>query len=169
MTHHEPIKQDVANDSLDELFFKLRDIEYVNGDGHWRIEQQFTLSHVLIAVTNGRGRLTLGSDEFRLRPDAVYVCAAGEIFGAEADNPEGLRMFLCRFDVFRVTGQRNEDQREGLGESMFPLKFPLKGKSRFILPDNSHACVIQSTDIGKAKMSWNVSAARSRFWNCSIV
>ena len=36
MTHHEPVKQDVANDSLDELFFKLRNIEYVNGDGHWR-------------------------------------------------------------------------------------------------------------------------------------
>ncbi|QPA31443.1 ABC transporter substrate-binding protein [Thermaerobacillus caldiproteolyticus] len=122
MIHQETVKQEVIDFSLDGLFFRLRDMEFVKGDGNWQIEQHLTGSHVLFVVTNGRGRLMLDSSECRLRQDTVYVCAPGETYGAEAENPDGLKMFLFKFDVFRVTEQRYERVQGMKEEHLFPLK-----------------------------------------------
>jgi ABC-type Fe3+-hydroxamate transport system substrate-binding protein len=120
--HREPKKPEVTDFSLDSLFFRLRDMEFVKGDGNWRTEQQFTVSYVLIVVTHGQGRLTLNSNEFRLRQDTAYVCAPGETYGAEAEKPDGLKMFLFRFEVLKVTEQKNGRVQDVKDECLFPLK-----------------------------------------------
>jgi len=122
MTHHGPVKRENAEFSLDGLSFRLRDVEIVNGDGHWREEQQFTVSHVLFVVTSGEGNLILGSNEFRLRQDTAFVCPPGETFRTETEQRDGLKMFLFRFDVFRETERNEEQMQDGSKERLFPLQ-----------------------------------------------
>jgi AraC family transcriptional regulator, transcriptional activator for feuABC-ybbA operon len=122
MIHHETIKQEVDDFSWDASFFRLRDMQFMKGDSNWRIEQQLTASHVLIVVKSGQGRLTLDSDEYRLRPDTVYVCAPGETYGIEVEKTRQLKMFLFKFDVFQVTEQRYERVQRMKEERLFPLQ-----------------------------------------------
>lgn len=116
MIDHESIKEGNADFSLDGLLFKLRDIELIKGNGDWRSEQQFTTSHVLLAVISGQGRLTIGMHDYRLRPDTVYVCSPKQTFGTMVERTDEMEMFLLKFDA---VGQAEHGKK--------PL-FPLMGE-----------------------------------------
>ncbi|BDG30483.1 AraC family transcriptional regulator [Parageobacillus thermoglucosidasius] len=120
--HHEAVKQEASDFSWDVSFLRLRDMQFIKGNGNWRMEQQLTVSHVLIVVKSGQGRLTLDHDEYQLRPDTVYVCAPGETYGIEAEKASQLKLFLFKFDVFQVTEQGYERVQGIKKERLFPLK-----------------------------------------------
>lgn len=122
MFRHEGAKPKIVAISPDEFLFRLRDLECIKGDGNWRIGQQLAASHALFVVEKGRGRLMLGKDEYRLHQGAVYICPPGGTYGAEADDPGELKIFLFKFDVFRATDQGCERVQSMEREDSFPLK-----------------------------------------------
>jgi ABC-type Fe3+-hydroxamate transport system substrate-binding protein len=121
MIHHESVKKEDDDFSLDSLIFRLREMEFITGECDWQIEQQLTVSHVLLVVTNGKGKLMLGKHECRLRQDTVYVCPPKQTYGVAAGKPDGLRMYLLRFDVFRETERSEEQMKYVREERLLPL------------------------------------------------
>lgn len=73
---------------LGDVLFKLRDIEWVKGYRHGRLQQQFTPSYVMVVVTGGNGRLTLETEGHQLRKDAVYLCPPHATFGIDSESLE---------------------------------------------------------------------------------
>lgn len=122
MTYYEPLKQKPSQLSLDGLFFRLWDMEMMRWEGHRRGEQQLTGTHLLMVVMSGQGRLTLGYEEFRLQRDTAYLCAAGETFGIETENQDGVKLCLFRFDVCRRTEGELECIPSRSAEPWFPLQ-----------------------------------------------
>ncbi|MCP1358136.1 ABC transporter substrate-binding protein [Aneurinibacillus migulanus] len=113
MIHNESVKEEDADFLLDDVLFKLRDIELVKGDCDWRIEQQFTISYVLLVVINGQGRLSIGTHDYRLRPDTVYVCSPKQTFGSVVEQSDEMQMFLLKFDA---VGEARQGEKP-----LFPL------------------------------------------------
>ncbi|WP_255433393.1 AraC family transcriptional regulator [Brevibacillus sp. LEMMJ03] len=132
--YNEPDTHETDVLPVDEFLFRLRDLERIKGDGDLRGEQQFTLSHVLLVVTKGRGTITMDHYDGRLRPNAVYVCPPGETFGVSADPSHGLDMFLFRFDVFRQAGKRNSHLQVVREQRPFPVEreFPASASSQLL-------------------------------------
>ncbi|MED0670006.1 AraC family transcriptional regulator [Aneurinibacillus aneurinilyticus] len=116
MIDHESIKEGNADFSLDGLLFKLRDIEFIKGNSDWRSEQQFTTSHVLLAVISGQGRLTIGMHDYRLRPDTVYVCSPKQTFGTVVERADEMEMFLLKFDAVGEAEHGNKPLFPLMGE-----------------------------------------------------
>lgn len=113
MSENQAICHDLLAQSLGDLLFKLREIEWVKGEGETRLPQQFTGSHVLIVATGGRGCLWLENHEYVLRQGAVFICPPSLTFGVESQ--EGLELFLLRFDVYKEPerdGHRSHTVRE---------------------------------------------------------
>lgn len=102
------------------LMVHLLDIDLMKGGCEWRMEQRFTESYVLIVATLGQGRLSVGSQHYRLRQDAVYVCPPGETFGAAAESEDGLGLFLLRYELYRIAGSNLDAVRCSGGAGFFP-------------------------------------------------
>ncbi|RNB83166.1 AraC family transcriptional regulator [Brevibacillus nitrificans] len=92
---------------LGDVLFKLRDIEWVKGDRHGRLQQQFTPSYVMVVVTGGNGRLTLETEGHQLRKDAVYLCPPHATFGIDSESLEEIELFLLRFDVYSESAEHS--------------------------------------------------------------
>jgi hypothetical protein len=41
--HHEAVKQEASDFSWDVSFLRLRDMQFIKGNGNWRMEQQLTV------------------------------------------------------------------------------------------------------------------------------
>lgn len=109
MSGHSFVVKEASNNlSLDDLSFRLRDIELLKLNGNLQIEQQLTFSHVLIIVVNGHGQLTLGTTEYRIQQNHVYACIPGETYGGEIQALDETEIYLLKFEVFRSTDQRYE-------------------------------------------------------------
>lgn len=98
-----PIRDEAADRRPDGLLFRLIGAERQRGDGDWRIARQLSATHMLIAATGGRGRLTLEGDEVPLRPGAVVAIAPGQTFGGAAEPSGELELYLLRFDALCET------------------------------------------------------------------
>ncbi|KON89936.1 hypothetical protein AF332_26000 [Sporosarcina globispora] len=57
---------------LEDLIFRLRKIEYIKEEMQWQLKHQFTNQHILLAVVNGTGDLTIDNDRFRF-PNQIYL------------------------------------------------------------------------------------------------
>ncbi|MFC3767858.1 ABC transporter substrate-binding protein [Paenibacillus sp. GCM10012303] len=80
--------------ALDRLWIKLRSVDGQRG----RLEQQLIDSYMLIAATGGQGCLTIDLDEYRLRPDTIYVAWPGQTIGVSGGT-EGLELYRISFEV----------------------------------------------------------------------
>ncbi|TMV09423.1 AraC family transcriptional regulator [Paenibacillus thermoaerophilus] len=106
--------------------FRLRSVEGVKGALDWSSKQQFTDSHVLMAVLKGEGSITLGLREYRLQHDTVYVCPPHETYGISAESPHELMMYAISFDVFRAPEFGRQPPQTAEELHPFPLNGPLQ-------------------------------------------
>lgn len=121
MSDTQALVQQFAQKSMADVMFKLRDISWIKAEGHERLRQQFTQSHILLVVTGGRGRLRLEDKEYQLRQDAIYVCPPMLTFGIVPDSVDHLEMYMLRFDVFMETRERNRRFQAIREKQMFPF------------------------------------------------
>ena len=89
---------------LEDLIFRLRKIEYIKEEMQWQLEHQFTNQHILLAVVNGTGDLTIEKDRFRFKENKGYWIPPEFTFEMTADSPEALELYLFRFDIILDSG-----------------------------------------------------------------
>ncbi|MBX9975812.1 helix-turn-helix domain-containing protein [Cytobacillus firmus] len=90
--------------ALEDLIFRLRKIEYIKEEMQWQLEHQFTNQHILLAVVNGTGDLTIEKDRFRFKENKGYWIPPEFTFEMTADSPEALELYLFRFDIILDSG-----------------------------------------------------------------
>lgn len=140
----------------------LLDIDLMKGGCEWRMEQRFTESYVLIVATLGQGRLSIGSQHYRLRQDAVYVCPPGETFGAAAESEDGLGLFLLRYELYRIAGSNRDAVRCSGGAGFFPERGEIPVPSGARLAALCHTAYLHR----QSRDSWSVSAGSLCSRNC---
>ncbi|GEM_PF-6076581 len=88
---------------LDGMLFKLRDAALLRHGQSFRAQPRLMISHVLLAIKDGHGAITIDGVEHSLRPDTVYVCKPGQRFGLESASGNILELYMFRFDIFSET------------------------------------------------------------------
>ncbi|GED61035.1 AraC family transcriptional regulator [Brevibacillus formosus] len=134
MNETQALVQQFTEKTMAETIFKLRDITWLKAQGHDRLRQQFTHSHILLVVTGGRGRLRLENEEYQLRQDAIYVCPPMLTFGIVPDSADHLEMYMLRFDVFMETRDRHRRFQALREKDLFPFRGEISVQSAGQLP-----------------------------------
>lgn len=134
----------------DDLWVKLRSVDCQRNG---RMEQQLIESHMLVIAAGGQGKLTIDLDEYRLRPDTIYIAWPGQTIGV-SDGTEGLELYRIRFDVRH--------------DSEIPEPFPLRGEIP-LYPSrkrsfNASCCTVTAA----AKIRWSGFAAKRLSRSCCM-
>lgn len=95
------VRSDSLPVSLDDLWFKLRGIDFVKDNA---LVQQLIDSYALIVVRNGEGSLFLDLHEYGLRADTVHIARPGQTIGADLQQHKTLEMYIIRFDIYQDSG-----------------------------------------------------------------
>ena len=76
--------------ALEDLIFRLRKIEFIKEEMQWQLEHQYTNQHILLAIVNGAGDLTIEKHHFRFKENKGYWIPPEFPFELTADSPEAL-------------------------------------------------------------------------------
>ncbi|REK76408.1 helix-turn-helix domain-containing protein [Paenibacillus paeoniae] len=107
---------------LDDLSFKLKDIEYINNQhNRWNLRLQFLESHLVFVAASGQGQLMIDGRFIELRQGNVYVCVPGQLVEVTVHTLDERGFYYMRFDV--MDGEK--DAIHSLGKSS---RFPVKGE-----------------------------------------
>ncbi|MBJ6362787.1 AraC family ligand binding domain-containing protein [Paenibacillus sp. GCM10012307] len=105
MIHLELKSKDNDEIGLEGMIFKLRGAEQIRHGHIFRTQPRLTISHVLLAVKSGEGRITIEGEQHSLSPDSVFVCKPGQTYGLETTSADYLELYLFRFDIFSETNR----------------------------------------------------------------
>ncbi|MFF2887978.1 helix-turn-helix domain-containing protein [Paenibacillus sp. NPDC057967] len=111
---------------LDELSFKLKDIEYINNQhNRWNLRLQFLESHLVLVAASGQGQLTIDGRFIELRQGSMYVCVPGQLVEAAVHTLDERGFYHMRFDII----DSDKATTQSLGKSRFPVKGEIPAKS----------------------------------------
>ncbi|WP_235917985.1 AraC family transcriptional regulator [Paenibacillus lutrae] len=80
--------------------YRVKEVEIIRAESHWRMDYQHIESHVLLVVTAGRGLLNWDGEKSKLWEERVHICRPGQVIGIQAGEG-GLELTLVRFELFR--------------------------------------------------------------------
>jgi len=94
---------------LDELSFRLRDVEKIRRSSAFHLPQQYTTTYIMIVIMEGEGVLTDEQGKRKVQAKSVHWLAPGTTLGLRSSGRKGISLLLIRFDSYME--QQDELQR----------------------------------------------------------
>lgn len=95
----------IQDDAIDRLVFRLRSVELESETSSSRRGQQLSDDYTLLLMTelDGKGSVAIGTAEYSLHRDAVYLCPPGQTYGITAPTVHQWKLYAIRFELFLAT------------------------------------------------------------------
>ncbi|EPY13111.1 AraC family transcriptional regulator [Paenibacillus alvei] len=98
------MKEDIHNAFLHKTLLEIKQMEQVEIHDGSRWAKQELISHMLLYVVNGKGKLYMndGCNAAELLPNTVFLLPVGTVLATECAAEHGLHLYKIEFDIYRA-------------------------------------------------------------------
>ncbi|WP_138186233.1 helix-turn-helix transcriptional regulator [Paenibacillus alvei] len=98
------MKEDIHNAFLHKTLLEIKEMEQVAIHDSRKWEKKELISHMLLFVVKGKGKLYMndGCNAAELLPNTVFLLPVGSVLAAECAAEHGLHLYKIEFDIYRA-------------------------------------------------------------------